>query len=71
MAFKLKQMDLISSSEYQLLFHLNISVKFKSLVLLCLIFQKFSSQSTYLEYKNFFSSDRRLWHLSIRMRQIS
>ena len=71
MAFQLEQMNVINSREYEQILNFSISDKYKSLVLSSFSLKRFSIRWIYLECKNFFSSDRKLWHLSIRMRQIS
>ena len=70
MAFKLEQMNVINSRQYQQIYNLNVSDKYKSLVLSNFIFKKFGIY-IYLQCKNLFDSDRKWWHLSIRIRQIS
>ena len=71
MAFKLKEMDQISSYEYDVLSGLSISDKHKSLVFLYFILPSLDTKIMYTKYKEMLSSDTRLWHLSIRMSQIS
>ena len=70
MAFKLQQMNLINSRKYKQILHLNVSDKCKSLVLSVFLFYKLRI-SEYLQCKNIFDSDRKWWHLSIRIRQRS
>ena len=70
MAFKLEQMDLLNSRKYQMIYNLNVSDKYKSLVLSNFIFKYFGTY-IYLQCKNLFDSDRKWWHLSIRIRQAS
>ena len=71
MGFKLKQMYQISSYEYDVLSAVSISDKHKSWIFLYFILLSLDTEVMYTKYKEFFSSDRRLWHLSIRMSQIS
>ena len=70
MAFKLEQMNVLNPWEYQLIYNLNVSDKYKSLVLSVLVFDIFAVYK-YLRCKNLFDSDRKLWHLSISIRQRS
>ena len=70
LAFKLEQMNIINSRQYEQLFNLNVSDKYKSLVLSSFTLSQFIL-SKYLECINVFNSDRKLWHLSIRIRQRS
>ena len=70
LAFKLEQMNIINSRQYEQLFNLNVSDKYKSLVLSSFTFDQFIL-TKYLECINVFNSDRKLWHLSIRIRQRS
>ena len=70
MAFKLKQMNVINSRQYEQIFNLNVSDKYKSLVISSFTFDRFII-SKYMKCKNVFNSDRKLWHLSIRIRHIS
>ena len=72
MAFKLQQMNVTSLTKYyEQLLNLNIRDEYKSLVLSSYTLRMFAIRRIYLECKNIFSSDRKLWHLAIRMRQIS
>ena len=70
MAFKLEQMNVINSRQYEQLFNLNVSDKYKSVVLSSFTFDQFRL-SKYMECKKVFNNDRKLWHLSIRIRQRS
>ena len=71
MALKLKQSNVITSRQYEHLFKFDISDKYKSLVLSSFTLEKLKQKSYYWECKKLFNRDRKLWHLSITMRQIS
>ena len=70
-AFKLKEMYVISYNLYAIFSNLRITDKHKCLLLCQHIFAYLDIKSMYIEYKQFWSNDRRLWHLSLRMSQIS
>ena len=71
MILKLTQKNVVTSVEYEHLSNLNISDKYKSLILVSSIFENINSNIAYSEYKEFLDSDRTLWHLSTRMSQTS
>ena len=70
-AFKLKEMYVISYNLYAIFSNLIITDKHKCLLLCQHIFAHIDIISIYNDYKQFLSKDRRLWHLSLRMSQIS
>ena len=71
MATKLKDLDILPLHNYNVLIKLNGSTSHKSLFLVHYISQIILTKIKYMELKSFFSSDRSLWHLSMRMTQIS
>ena len=68
MAFELKERNLISSMQYQILSNLSINDKHKSWLLIDFISEHSDSVDDLMDI---FSNDRRLWHLSIRLSQRS
>ena len=69
MALKLKDRNILPQNDYDYLSHLNISDKHKSLLLIDNILDAIRKRDTNEEFHAFLNNDRKLWHLSLRMRQ--
>ena len=69
MALELRDRNILTQFDYECLSNLSISDKHKSLVLFNYIMHAITTRTTDEELHAFLNNDRKLWNLSIRMRQ--
>ena len=69
-AINLKRRGVLSLMEFKIITNLHISEKLKSLVLVAYILEIIIVRIKYDQFQAFLSSERRLWHLIIPMRQM-
>ena len=68
MALKLKEINTITVEEYENISKLNIDEKHKCIVLFHYVLKAINR---YEELRTLLSSDKRLWHMSMTMQQLS
>ena len=67
---ELNKRSILNSTQYNISYSQELSKYLKSLILVAYIIEAITTRTVYEEFITFLSSDRRLWHLPIQMRQI-